>query len=112
TAFDQLPLVPVGQDDDRDLRGRRVAAECFENTEAVQFWKSDIEKDDVRRCGPCFFQSGEAVAGHIHGVSVELQLEPVHLSPRGIVLDEEDAYVIGVDGGPLVHFSSFMTCNA
>src|SRR5438477_7435043 len=112
SAFDQLPLVPVGQDYDWDLRGRRVAPEGFENAEAVQFWKPDIEKDDVRRCGPCFFQRSQAVARYIHGVAVELQLEPVHLSHRGIVLDEEDAYIIGVGGGPLIHFPSFMTCNA
>src|SRR6202035_5101554 len=46
--------------------------------------------DDVRLQIAGFLEAFLAVQGGVDAVSVELQLEPVHLEDRGIVFDEEN----------------------
>src|SRR5438552_18826065 len=47
SALDQLLLVAVRQDDDRDGGGRGVGPQAFQHRQAVELRKPQVEKDDI-----------------------------------------------------------------
>ena len=112
SALDQLLLVPVGEDDHRDVGCGVVGAQALQDGEAVELGNPDVHKDDVGVQGPRFFQGAQTVGDDMDCVAVQLELEPVHLSHGCIVLDEEDAYVIWLWLGTLIQIPSLLSCNA
>ena len=70
-----------------------VRAQRLEDREAVHLGQADVQEDDVRGAFLGQLQALLAVGGDGHGVAVQLQLEPVHLGHRRVILDEEDSYL-------------------
>ena len=69
--------------------------ETLQDGEAVHLGEPDVQEDDVRFQLLGQLQALLAVLGHVDLVTVQLELELVHLGHGWVVLDEKDVDLIG-----------------